>query len=54
MPQIKLKNPPPEVYHFILKNQGEIKCEKNTSQYSLEMTVYKLLKELQKIKEGKK
>lgn len=54
MPHITLKKLPPETYQFILKNQGEIKVEKKTSQYSLEMTIYKLLKELQQIKEGKR
>lgn len=54
MPHISLKNLPVETYQFILKSQGELKAEKKTSQYSLELTVIKLLKEIQQIKESKK
>lgn len=54
MPHISLKKLPVETYQFILKSQGELKAEKKTSQYSLELTVIKLLKEIQQIKEGKK
>lgn len=54
MPQIKLKEIPTEIYQFILKTQGEIKVEKKSCQYSLEKTVFKMLKDLKELVERKK
>lgn len=51
MPHITLRQIPDELYSFVVKIQGEIKNEKKTAQYSLEKTVYKILKEYQVIKE---
>jgi hypothetical protein len=54
MPQVKVKIPSGEMYHFVLKIQGEMKAERNNSVYSLEKTILKIIKEFQEIKEGKK
>ncbi len=54
MAEVKLKEIPDETFRFILKTQGEIKVEKNVCQFSIEKTIYKMLKELQEIKEGKR
>lgn len=43
--QIKLEEVPTAAYKYVLKMQGEIKIEKNTSQYSLEKTIYRIIKE---------
>lgn len=54
MPQVKVNIPTGEMYQFLLKTQGEMKAEKNTATYSLEKTILKVIKDFQKIKEGKK
>ncbi len=54
MPHISLKKVSIQTYQFLLKKQGEIKLEKKTAQYSLEMTVLKILKDYQDMAEGKK
>lgn len=53
MPHISLKTIPPDIYQFILKTQGEAKVEKKSSQYSLEKTIIKMLKDLKEFKEKK-
>lgn len=42
---LTLKEMPMDVRKFVLKIQGEIKNEKCIGQYSMEHTVYKLLRE---------
>lgn len=42
---LHLKNVPDDILKFILKAQLEIKLEKKIKQYSLEATIYKLLRE---------
>ena len=42
---LTLKKLPIDIKTFILKVQGETKNEKCISQYSMELTVYKLLRE---------
>lgn len=51
MASIYLKQVPEKTLKYILKIQGEIKCDKGISQYSLERTIYTMLEELQKITE---
>jgi len=45
MPHISLKEIPEDIHQHILKTQGNIKAEKKSSQYSLEKTVIKMLRE---------
>jgi len=45
MASLLLKNLPLDVRKFIIKMQGEIKYEKGISQYSMELTMYKIIKE---------
>lgn len=43
--QLLLKNMPDDVKEFLLKKQGDIKVEKKISQYSLEQTIYKIIRD---------
>lgn len=45
-----LRNIPLDIFKFILVEQNKIKEHKNISQYSLEQTVYGLLRETEKFK----
>ncbi len=45
-----LRNIPQDIFKFILKEQNRIKEHKGVSQYSLEQTVYGLLRESDKYK----
>lgn len=47
MAVINLKAIPQDILRYLLKIQGEIKSEKNIAQYSLEQTVYRIVKEHQ-------
>ena len=51
MPAINLKEIPIDVMKIILREQGKIKSEKGIGQYSLEQTIYKLIRELKEIKD---
>lgn len=51
MPAINLKEVPIDVLKIILIEQGKVKLEKGIGQYSLEQTVYKIIREFNKIKE---
>jgi hypothetical protein len=42
---IHMKDVPDDVLKFILKIQGEVKTTKCIKQYSMELTIYKLLRE---------
>lgn len=48
-----LKKMPPDVYKILAAEQGKIKAEKMTSQYSLEQTIYKIVREWHKCRGGK-
>lgn len=54
MAVINLKTIPIDLLKFILKTQGEIKSDKSIGQFSLEQTVYKIIKDLKEIKEKEK
>lgn len=54
MPAINLKEVPIDVMRFILREQGKIKAEKSIGQYSLEQTVYKIIRDFKKIKDKEK
>ena len=43
MPSLLLKKMPEDIKKMLLKKQGEIKNEKGVCQFSLELTIYKLL-----------
>lgn len=45
MAAITLRTIPDEVHQYLLDIQGKTKSEKRVSQYSLEQTVYKIIKE---------
>ena len=47
---LHLKNMPLDIMDYLLKKQLEIKLEKGIKQYSLEQTIYKIIREQ---KEGK-
>lgn len=42
---INLKEVPLDIRKYILKIQGEMKCEKGISQYSISQTVYKIIRD---------
>jgi hypothetical protein len=46
-----LKNIPPEVNRIILDEQARAKKERGTNQYSIESTIYKIIREYQRCKE---
>lgn len=50
MASLLLKDFPLDVRKFVIKIQGEIKYEKGISQYSMEHTIYKIIKEHPKFK----
>lgn len=54
MPEVKLKCIPEDTFAFILQTQADIKVEKKTSQYSIEKTIYRMLKEFQEMKKVKR
>lgn len=45
MPEIKLKKIPEDVHEHLIKIQSAIKIKKKTAQYSLENTVYNIVRE---------
>lgn len=45
MANLLLKDVQEDVLKFILKKQGDMKVEKGVAQYSISLTVFKLLKE---------
>lgn len=45
-----LRNIPEDIFKFILREQNKIKEHKGISQYSLEQTVYGILRESEKYK----
>lgn len=46
-----LKNIPPEVNRIILQEQAKAKAQKGTNQFSIELTIYKIIKEFERCKE---
>lgn len=46
---------PPDVYKILIREQGRIKESRGTTQYSLERTIYHIIKEYDKLlpKEGR-
>lgn len=48
-----LKKMPSDVYKILAAEQGKIKAEKMTGQYSLEQTIYKIVREWNKNREEK-
>lgn len=48
-----LKQMPDDVYKIILTEQGKIKAEKRISQYSLEQTIYSIIREWKRCREEK-
>lgn len=49
-----LKSIPPEIYAIILREQNKIKAEKNKSVYSMESTIYHIIKEFDECLRAKK
>lgn len=45
---------PQDVYRIVLKEQNRIKEEKSRSQYSLELTIYHIIREFEKCRENPK
>ena len=39
---------PPDVYKIIIREQGKLKVSKGTTQYSMERTIYHIIKEYDK------
>lgn len=54
MSAFTLKKIPQDVIEYILKSQGLIKAEKKIGQFSMESTVYKIIREHKESKEKKK
>lgn len=46
-----LKQMPEDVYKIILTEQGVIKAERGISQYSLEQTIYSIIREWKRCRE---
>lgn len=46
-----LKAMPDDVFKIILKEQGKIKTERSISQYSLEQTIYSIIREWKRCRE---
>jgi hypothetical protein len=44
---------PADVYKIILKQQGNIKASRGSSQYSMEQTIYHIIRDWQKCRGGK-
>lgn len=51
MPAINLKEVPIDVMKIVLREQGKLKAEKGIGQYSLEKTVYKIIRDFKEIKD---
>lgn len=47
------RNMPPDVYKIILKAQNRMKEQRGTSQFSLELTIYHIIREFEKCREEK-
>lgn len=40
---------PPDIYRIIIREQGKLKVSRNTTQYSMERTIYHIIKEYDKM-----
>lgn len=45
---------PPDIYKIIIREQGKLKVSKGTTQYSMERTIYHIIKEYDKLMNNKK
>ncbi len=54
MAVINLKDVPADVLIIILKTQGGVKIERGISQFSMEKTIYKIIRDYEKLKEQEK
>ena len=54
MPEIKLKDVPEDVLRIILLIQADVKFERAIGQFSMEQTIYKIIREYDKIKKEQK
>ncbi len=54
MAVINLKDVPVDVLRIILKTQGSVKLDRGISQFSMEQTVYKIIRDYDKLKEKEK
>lgn len=52
MASILLKNVPKEVIRLILEEQARIKEVRDTRQYSMELTIYKMIKDYDKCRKS--
>lgn len=53
MPVLPLKDMPTDVKNFLLDIQADIKKKKKVGQFSLESTIYHIIREYKKSKEKK-
>lgn len=54
MASLLLNNLPEDVRKLILKEQLKIKADRGTNQYSLALTIYKIIREWDRCKMGEK
>lgn len=47
------RNMPPDVYKIVLKVQNRLKEQKGTSQFSLELAIYHIIRDYEKCREEK-
>lgn len=52
MPACTLKNIPADVNRILLNEQKEAKEQKGTNQFSIELTVYKIIREFERCKKA--
>jgi hypothetical protein len=51
---INLKDVPVDVLRIILLTQGGVKVDRGISQFSMEQTIYKIIRDYEKLKEQEK
>lgn len=44
---------PPDVYRIVLKEQGNMKAKKGTSKFGIDQTIYAIIREWERCREGK-
>lgn len=54
MASLLLKNLPEDIRRLILKQQAKEKASRGTNQFSMELTIYKIIREWDRCKEGEK
>jgi hypothetical protein len=51
--QYSLRAMPPDIYKIVIRAQNQIKLQRGINQYSMEQTIYHLIRDWQKCRGGK-